>query len=128
DALGRDAAGTLKSVAEVGYKQVELYGFPDCKPLIDGAKAVGLAINSAHFEWECVVNPGDEAMSDFSRILDRAKELGLTHLVIPYLHDKDRSSLDDYKRVAANANKAAAKAKEAGIRLSYHNHAFEFQP
>lgn len=128
DALGKDAAGTLKAVADAGYKQVELYGFPNCQPLIDGAKAAGLAMNSSHFEWDSVVNPKDEGMSDFMKILDRAKEVGLSHLVIPYLHDKDRRSLDDYKRVAANSNKAAAKAKEAGIQLSYHNHAFEFQP
>ena len=67
-------------------------------------------------------------MSDFMKILEKAKATGLKHLVIPYLADKNRGSLDDYKKVAANANKAAAKAKEAGIQLSYHNHNFEFKP
>ncbi len=128
DALAKDPAGTLKKVAEAGYKQVELYGFPNCQPLIDGAKAAGLAINSAHFEWDSVVNPKDDSMSDFMKILDRAKELGIGHLVIPYLQDGNRRTLDDYKKVAANANKAAEKAKAAGIQLAYHNHAFEFQP
>lgn len=128
DALSKDAAGTLKKVAEAGYKQVELYGFPNCQPLIDGAKAAGLAINSAHFEWDSVINPKDEAMSDFRKIVARAKELGIGNLVIPYLQDKVRETLADYKRIAANANKAAAITKEAGIQLSYHNHAFEFQP
>ena len=128
DALSKDAAGTLKKVAEAGYKQVELFGFPNCQPLIDGAKAAGLAINSAHFEWDSVINPKDEAMSDFRKIVARAKELGIGNLVIPYLQDKVRETLADYKRIATNANKAAAITKEAGIQLSYHNHAFEFQP
>jgi sugar phosphate isomerase/epimerase len=128
DALSKDAAGTLKKVAEAGYKQVELFGFPNCQPLIDGAKAAGLAINSAHFEWDSVINPKDEAMSDFQKIIARAKELGIGNLVIPYLQDNVRKTLDDYKRIAANANKAAALTKAAGIQLSYHNHAFEFQP
>ena len=128
DALSKDPAGTLKAVAAAGYKQVELYGFPNCQPLIDGAKGAGLALNSAHFEWDSVVNPKDEGMSDFKKTLDRAKEIGLTHLVIPYLQDGNRRTLDDYKKVAENANKAAVLAKAAGIRLSYHNHAFEFQP
>ena len=128
DALSKDAAGTLKKVAEAGYKQVELFGFPNCQPLIDGAKAAGLAINSAHFEWDCVINPKDDAMSDFQKIIARAKELGIGNLVIPYLQDNVRKTLDDYKRIAANANKAAALTKAAGIQLSYHNHAFEFQP
>lgn len=128
DALGKDAAGTLKKVAEAGYKQVELYGFPNCQPLIDGAKAANLAINSAHFEWDSVINPKDDAMSDFKKIVDRAKEVGLSHLVIPYLQDTVRKNLDDYKKIAANANKAAEITKAAGIQLSYHNHAFEFEP
>jgi sugar phosphate isomerase/epimerase len=128
NALSKDAAGTLKKVAEAGYKQVELFGFPNCQPLIDGAKAAGLAINSAHFEWDCVINPKDDAMSDFQKIVARAKELGIGNLVIPYLQDNVRKTLDDYKRIAANANKAAALTKAAGIQLSYHNHAFEFQP
>jgi len=48
--------------------------------------------------------------------------------VIPYLTDQERKNLDDYKKIAAHSNKAAALAKKAGIQLSYHNHAFEFQP
>jgi sugar phosphate isomerase/epimerase len=48
--------------------------------------------------------------------------------VIPYLADRDRKKLDDYKRVAANANQAAAMAKKAEIQLAYHNHNFEFEP
>jgi len=128
DALAKDAAGTLKKVAEAGYKQVELFGFPNCQPLIDGAKDAGLAINSAHFEWASVIQPKDEGMSDFKKILDRASGLKISHLVIPYLQAEVRKSPDDYKKIAANANKAADLAKAAGIQLSYHNHAFEFEP
>jgi sugar phosphate isomerase/epimerase len=126
--IGKDAAGTLKQVAEAGYKQVELYGFPNADAMVKGAKDAGLAIHSAHFDWECVVSPKDAAMSDFARLLEKAKEIGLSHLVIPYLADRDRKKLDDYKRVAANANQAAAMAKKAEIQLAYHNHNFEFEP
>lgn len=126
--LEKDAPGTLKQVAAAGYKQVELYGFPKADAMIAAAKDAGLAIHSSHFEWDSVVNPKDDALSDFARILDAAKSLGLRHLVIPYLQDGNRRTLDDYKKVAANANKAAAMCKQAGIQLSYHNHNFEFEP
>ena len=126
--LGKDPVGTLKQVAAAGYKQVELYGFPNADPLIHGAKEAGLAINSSHFEWESVVNPKDAAFSDFQKILEKAKALGLSHLVIPYLKGEYIKDLDGYKKVAENANKAAAVAKQAGIELSYHNHNFEFAP
>ena len=126
--IGKDTAATIKAVADAGYKQGEMYGFPNCDEMIRACKDSGLALHSSHFEWETVVNPKDEKMSDFLKILEKAKKVGLSHLVIPYLHGKDRDTLDNYKRTAENCNKAAAVAKEAGIQLAYHNHAFEFKP
>lgn len=126
--LAKDTPGTIKAMVDAGYKQGEMFGFPNCDPVIAAAKESGLALHSSHFEWDTVVNPKDHSYSDFQRILEKAKKVGLTHLVIPYLADKDRQTLDDYKRVAGHANKAAVIAKKAGIQLSYHNHAFEFQP
>lgn len=126
--LKADTAATLKAVADAGYKQVEPFGFPDADALIKGSQDVGLKINSTHFQWDSVVKPKDEGFSDFMKIVEKAKALNLTHLTIPYLADGDRKTLDDYKKCAANFNKAAAKAKEAGLQLCYHNHNFEFLP
>ena len=126
--LAKDPGGTLKQVAADGYHQVEPFGFPNCDPLIKGAQEAGLQLNSTHFEWDSVVNPKDAGMSDFAKILDKAKGIGFSNLVIPYLQDDNRKTLDDYRKVAENANKAAAMAKKLGIQLSYHNHNFEFAP
>lgn len=126
--IAKDAKATLKAVAEAGYKQVEMYGFSQCQAQIDAARDAGLAMHSAHIEWDCVVNPKDSQRSEFARMLDKAKQIGLSHLVIPYLLPNNRKTLDDYRKVAENANHAAAMAQQAGIRLSYHNHNFEFAP
>jgi sugar phosphate isomerase/epimerase len=128
EAIKADPGAALKAVAAAGYKQGEMYGFPNCDPMIEAAKDAGLALHSSHFEWDSVVNPKDDSLSDFMKILEKAKAAGLKHLVIPYLADKNRGSVDAFKKVAANANKAAAKAKAAGIQLAYHNHNFEFKP
>jgi sugar phosphate isomerase/epimerase len=128
DQLKVDLKGTLKAVADAGYQQVEPYGFPGGQEMVKVAKDLGLDVHSIHFDWEAAVNPTDEGFSDFKKIIDKAKGAGLSHLVVPYLHDKDRKTLDDYKRVAGNLNKAAVIAKEAEIQLAYHNHSFEFQP
>lgn len=126
--IKKDVAGTMKAVAAAGYHQGEMFGFPGTDDMVKAARDAGLALNSSHFEWECVIQPKDEDMSDFMKIVEKAKSIGLSHLVIPYLSDKQRGNLDAYKRIAENANKAAAKAKTAGIQLAYHNHSFEFQP
>ncbi|MDA7877006.1 sugar phosphate isomerase/epimerase [Akkermansiaceae bacterium] len=128
DGLKADTAATMKAVADAGYNQVEMYGFPNSDAMAKAAQDNGLALNSAHFDWEAAVNPSDKGFSDFKKIIEKAKEIKLSHLVVPYLQDKDRKTLDGYKRVAGNLNKAAVIAKEAGIQLAYHNHSFEFQP
>lgn len=128
DQLKADLKGTLKAVADAGYQQVEPFGFPSGQEMVNVAKDLGLDVHSIHFDWEAAVNPTDDGFSDFRKIIEKAKDTGLSHLVVPYLHDKDRKSLDDYKRVAGNLNKAAVIAKEAEIQLAYHNHSFEFQP
>jgi len=128
DGLEADPAATMKAVADAGYKQVEMYNFPKCEEMIKTANDNGLALNSAHFEWETAVNPSDEGLSEFKKIVEEAEKLKLGHLVVPYLKADDRKNLDGYKRVAGNLNKAAAIATEAGIQLAYHNHAFEFEP
>lgn len=126
--IAKDVAGTIKAVAEAGYKQVEPYRSPQTADMIKMAKEHGMAVNSMHFDWNTVVAPKDEAMSDFQKTVDEAKGHGLSHLVIPYLDAGQRKTPDDYKKVAAHANKAAALAKASGIQLAYHNHSFEFEP
>ena len=126
--LGQDAAATIQAVADAGYKQVESYGFPGMMDTIKRSRDAGMAVHSSHFQSNTVVTPSDDSLSDFARILEQATEAELTHLVIPAIPGPTRESIDTYKKVAENCNKAAAMAKEAGISLDYHNHAFEFLP
>jgi sugar phosphate isomerase/epimerase len=126
--LSKDAAGTMKAVAEAGFKHVELFGFPGADDMMKAAKDAGLKIHSAHFEADSIIRLKGDDFSGFMPVVEKAKANGLTHLVIPHVSEGDRKTLDDYKRMAANFNKAADKAKHAGIQLCYHNHDFEFEP
>ena len=123
-----DVKATLKAVAEAGYKQVEPYGFPNCRPMIEAAGEFGLQLNSSHFNSDSVINHDTGDDDQFDSVLEKANDVGLSHLVIPYLPDTYRTSIDDYKSICEKCNKAAEKAKAAGIQLCYHNHAFEFKP
>lgn len=126
--IAKDVTGTLREVAQAGYKQVEPYRSPQTADMIKAAKDNGMAVNSMHFDWNTVVAPADAAMSDFQKTVDEARGHGLTHLVIPYLEAGQRASLDDYKKLASRMNQAAGMARKAGVQLAYHNHAFEFEP
>lgn len=126
--IKKDVAGTLKAVADAGYKQVEPYGFPNADEMIREAKANGMAVNSSHMDTASILSPEKKGTQPLTEILQKAKDLGLSHLVIPWLGEKDRDSLDKYKLLVEKFNAAAEVAKTAGIQLSYHNHAFEFKP
>jgi sugar phosphate isomerase/epimerase len=128
--IKEDLAGTLKAVAAAGYRQVEPYDAPGANALemIQVAKDLGMAANSSHFAWESVTDPDKAGVAPFAEVLQKAKDAGLSHIVIPYIHVETRKTADDYKRIAERCNVGAALAKEAGIQLAYHNHQFEFQP
>ncbi len=126
--INDDVSKTIQAVADAGYKQVEMYNFPNCDPMIEASRASGLAMNSSHFAWESVTDPDKQGVTPFAEVLEKANKIGLTDLVIPYLHDHSRQTLDDYKKLCERCNRGAEQAKKAGIQLSYHNHAFEFEP
>jgi len=126
--IKEDVSKTIKAVVDAGYHQGEMYGFPNCDPMIKAAKEHDLALHSSHINWECVTNPTKKGVQPFAEVLDKANEVGLKHLVVPYLHKHERDGIDAYKKTAENMNNAAKAANKAGIQLAYHNHAFEFKP
>jgi sugar phosphate isomerase/epimerase len=126
--INNDVAGTMKAVADAGYKQVEPYGFPNADDMIREAKANGMAVNSSHINTDGILFPERKGVQPFGELVEKANEMGLTHLVVPYLGTEWRDSADKYKTVAERCNVAAEKAKAAGIQLAYHNHSFEFKP
>jgi sugar phosphate isomerase/epimerase len=124
--LQEDAAKTLKSVAEAGYKQVELMNVMDSSDLITMAKDNGMKVRSAFINWESIANPSENIPSVES-IISKAKDFGLEYIVFGYIGKSARDTADKIKKIADATNKAAELAKDAGLKLSYHNHSFEFQ-
>lgn len=126
--VGKDLAGTLTRVAEIGYKELELFGYnngtyfgkspKELRTMLDG---LGLKTPSGHF-----LVP--QLQKDWDRAIDHAKELGQQYMVCAYLFPQERTKLDDYKRYVDLFNRAGEACQKAGIQFAYHNHDFEFQP
>lgn len=121
--MARDFEGTLERVAAIGYREVEFAGYFDRSP--DAIRATldrhRLAAPAAHVSLEAV-------RDDWERTLDAARRIGHRYLVVPWLPAESRRTLDDYRRIADLFNRVGERATRAGVRLGYHNHAFEFQP
>ena len=124
DALNEDFAGSMKKIADIGYKYIEAYGLG-----IDG-KLLGMAPS----EYKNIVSDlGMDLISshatyftpkDAQAIIETSQAAGLKYLVIPYLADELRG---DYYKIAENLNAVGELFRGSGIKFCYHNHAFEFE-
>jgi sugar phosphate isomerase/epimerase len=133
--IGKDAAGTLKKVAELGYKEVESFGYNgkffgmEAKSYRETLSSLGLSSPSGHYMYGNFGNkqiPGT-ILHGWDKAIEDAATAGQKYMVVAYLMPDERKSLDDYKKIAADLNKAGEACKKAGIELCYHNHDFEFQ-
>lgn len=113
---------TLYEVGRIGYKEVEFAGYFNRPPrairqLLDRN---GLRSPSAHTSL-------DVLRSGWYRALSDAAEIGQKWLVVPWLGEGDRNSLDALKRTAELLNRSGQDAKSYKVRVAYHNHDFEFR-
>ena len=120
--LEKDAPGTIKQLAAIGYKDVEIYSLYGKTPAEFGQilKDNGITASSGHYLLPAV-------KSEWPKRIEDAKTLGLRYMVIAILPPEERKSLDDYKKLAELFNKAGQATQKAGIQFCYHNHNFEFQ-
>jgi len=121
DAMAEDADRTLATLAEIGYREVELAGTYGMTPAAfrRSLDAAGLRAVSGHVDYP-------QERGDVQRALDAAAELGHELLVIPWLPEDLRTG-DGYRSVAARLNRFGEAARAMNLRLGYHNHAFEFE-
>lgn len=121
DAMQADFPGTLKKVAELGYKGVELagaggYAARDLKRMLDD---LGLDVVGSHVGIDMLEN-------DLTAALDYNEELDNRHVVCPYLDEERRRTADDWIRMGELFTRIGGACKARGMVFAYHNHSFEF--
>ena len=146
--LDKDFVGSVKMLAQMGYKELELFGpypFSDTAA-IEGWKQAGkmLGFNGSGYfgkttkEVKMILDDNGltspTAHTDFATLLNNMDKLGeagaiLGHkyVVLPAIPDDKRKTLDDYKRTAEAFNKIGENAKKVGLKFAYHNHGYGFK-
>ncbi|HEY9007630.1 sugar phosphate isomerase/epimerase family protein [Ohtaekwangia sp.] len=126
DSIPNDPKGVLQKVASFGYKELETYSYKDSK--IFGmdfmefgkyVKSLGMKVTSGHYGWDIVRGNWEQAVKD-------AKAIGQSYMVVPWIAQEERGSIASFKKLCGELNKAGEICNKHGIRLGYHNHAFEF--
>jgi sugar phosphate isomerase/epimerase len=153
DAPSKDLHGSLKEVAGIGYRTVQIsqtYG-RSAQQLRSALDRAGLACPAIHVLPRPATHSWD-LEGDMSRLADDIYTLGATYAVVPaprysdalvdalnhpppggFNADKLLGALklmgaDDWKRTADLMNEKAEVLARSGIRVGYHNHGFDFVP
>ena len=119
NAMQDDLPGTIARVAEIGFTQVEPYNFvATAKELRAALEENGLTAPSGHAPL---------LSQDQDEIFAAAKELGISTVIDPYLPAEHWQDAETIQATAAKLNATARKSAECGIRVGYHNHAWELE-
>ncbi|WP_395401389.1 sugar phosphate isomerase/epimerase family protein [Arthrobacter sp. UC242_113] len=119
NAIQEDLTDTIKKVAAIGFTQVEPYNFvATAKELGAALRENGLTAPSGHAPL---------LSQDQDEIFAAAKELGISTVIEPYITAEHWQDAETIQATAAKLNAAAKKGAEYGIRVGYHNHAWELE-
>ena len=118
-----DAAGTLKRLAKIGYKELEsarsekgnYYGLQP-KEIRKITKDLGMTLRSGHVHID----------ENWQRSIDQAVEASQDYLICSSLPSQGQT-VENYQRVADTFTRAAQDCKKANLVFGYHNHEYEFE-
>lgn len=116
----KDLDATLAAVAKMGYGGVEFAGFQghsaaEVRQMLDRYK---LKAFSAHI-------PAAQFANDIESVVSDLQTIGAPWGIVPWVapDNRDETSMRD---LGQNMNAWASRLKDAGLKLGYHNHDFEF--
>lgn len=135
DDMQKDPVGTLKQLADIGYKNVEhanyvnrkFYGYSakDFKKILGD---VGLMMPSGHVQFG--LNDWDPTKNSFTDnwkfTIEDAVTVGQSHLINPWMNEDIRADYNKLMQLLELFNKSGALCKRSGLKFGYHNHDFEF--
>lgn len=147
--LDKDLEGSLRTVAQIGYRELELYGpYPfsadeawqrwrsltpdlgfagsgyfglDARRFRELLDRHGLSVPSMHVDLVTLETRLD-------RLIDAASQTGTQYAGLSAIPDERRRTLDDYRRMADVFNELGSRMAQAGMRLLYHNHGYGLKP
>ena len=129
--IAKDVPGVIAKVAAAGYNNVEPSGYTrqnkfwgyDVKQFKAILDQNNLPSTSGLYFIDFV---GQKDYDDVKHYCEVANTLGEKYLVVAWIYEQYRKSINDYKVLADKMNKTGEIVKAEGLQLAYHNHNYEF--
>jgi sugar phosphate isomerase/epimerase len=115
-----DIKKSLRRIRDIGYTAVQVSGMgaiPEAD-LVAICQDLGLTICATH-------ESGKEICENPGAVITRLQKLNCRYTAYPYPH-VPLTNYDEVKKLAADLDLAGKKLRDAGLVLTYHNHAIEF--
>jgi len=121
--MAKDAKGTLKQISRLGMKKIEsarsndglYYGLSPVE-MKTTCEDLGMKLVSGHVALD----------DDFENTMEQAVASGQEYVICSSMPSKGQT-VDNYKKVAEEFNKAGEACKALGLKFGYHNHEYEFE-
>ncbi len=144
ESLSQDPIKTLRQVAKIGFKEIEMFGFGGNifvdDPLFGlNPKELRKILDDIDLKVPSTTISGDMDIAASSAHIDAAHELGIKYFVIsmaPEFSSRENGKYkligvkdsDQINQISDRMNEQGLACRERGITLAYHNHAIEFVP
>jgi sugar phosphate isomerase/epimerase len=114
---------TLRAIEQIGYREVECNAdrLDDIWPSL---KETSLQAVSVHLSPPLFIHQPEKLPA----ALEDAQKHGFEYVVCPWIDPRDRGGAEMIRKLGQTLNTAGELSRKAGMRLCYHNHAFEYQP
>ncbi|WP_430426886.1 sugar phosphate isomerase/epimerase family protein [Maribacter litoralis] len=123
DGMLKNPKKTLEMIASLGFKEIEsagsnkgyYYGLSPTE-MAKTCQALGMSLTSGHVHLD----------DKFERTMADAVASGQEYLICSSLPTEGQT-IDNYKKVAEQFNKAGEACRQHGLKFGYHNHEYEFE-
>jgi sugar phosphate isomerase/epimerase len=118
-----DFPGTIRSLAEIGYRAVELAGYGSAGSAVEARKVLddhGMAVVGSHANLEALEK-------HLPRLIEDSHTLGNRTIVLSFLPEPRRKDSAGWRAAAKALERIGADCHDCGLELAYHHHHFEFQ-
>jgi sugar phosphate isomerase/epimerase len=127
--MPKDSDRVLKTIADIGYKEIEGQGRVGLIEAAPKIKDLGMTVVSCHVETPLITGDWEKyKMKEvpLDEAIESVKKIGVQYFTMAYIQPQARGDLDFYRKTADNMNRVGEQCHKAGLQFAYHNHAFEF--
>jgi sugar phosphate isomerase/epimerase len=128
-----DVPGSLKTLADEGYVELEIANYDAKTGLVAGYKPVefatlvktyGLNVLSSHARAKVDIKDEAGTLAAWGKVFDDHKLMGCKYVVLPM--NIWAGTVEGLKAECDLLNKIGDEANKRGIKFGYHNHSIEF--